>query len=345
MSSSLLVRLGLRQSGPWEPPTLLDRLLASPIRAAAHYLYAWIVGVRGWATRRHFLDAAEARATPTIRVVCISDTHDQIVPDIPDGDLLIHAGDLTDHGRPADLQAQLDWLASLPHPHKVVVCGNHDSWFDPAARVAKGMAADAPGPRFADDMHYLQHEARTLQFANGRSLKVYGAADIPRCGPDSFSYQYDRSTPPWQGLIPSDVDILITHPPPRHHLDLGLGCAGLLAEVWRVRPPLHVFGHVHWGAGRQLVFWDETQRAYEVLTEDGREFGQPFREESLGSRLGYLGRLVAAATMATVLLPVWLFAPDILAAEGRGASSILVNAGQMYGNSGRLGNSVQVVDM
>lgn len=127
----------------------------------------------------------------------------------------------------------------------------------------------------------------------------------------------------------------------RHHLDLGLGCAGLLAEIWRVRPPLHVFGHVHWGAGRQVVFWDETQRAYEVLTEDDPESEQ----RGLGSRLSYLGRLVAAATMATLLLPVWLFAPDVLAAEGRGSSSILVNAGQMHGNTGRLGNSVQVVDL
>jgi hypothetical protein len=119
----------------------------------------------------------------------------------------------------------------------------------------------------------------------------------------------------------------------------------LLAEVWRVRPPLHVFGHVHWGAGRQVVFWDETQRAYEVLTENGKELGKEFRPESLGSRLSYLGRLVAAATMATLLLPVWLSAPGILAAEGKGSSSILVNAGQMHGNTGRLGNSVQVVDL
>lgn len=213
-NSSLLVRLGLRQSGPWEPPTVLDRLLASPIRAVAHYLYRWIVGVRGWATRRHFLDTVEAQGTPKVRVVCISDTHDKIVADVPDGDLLIHAGDLTDHGTPADLQKQIDWLASLPHAHKVVICGNHDSWFDPSARVAKGMAADEKGPQFPDNMYYLQHETRTITFASGRSLKVYGAADIPRCGPSSFSYQYPRSSPPWNGVVPADVDILITHPPP-----------------------------------------------------------------------------------------------------------------------------------
>lgn len=51
----------------------------------------------------------------------------------------------------------------------------------------------------------------------------------------------------------------------RHHLDLSLGCDGLLQEIWRKKPTLHVFGHVHWGRGRQAVFWDDCQRAYERL--------------------------------------------------------------------------------
>ncbi|CAK7564648.1 MAG: hypothetical protein SEPTF4163_002544 [Sporothrix epigloea] len=344
MDFGLLSRIGLCRSGPWEPPTILDRFLASPLSATAYYLYSWVVGVRGWAASRAAKDEAEANerieGNRKVRIVCISDTHDRIVPDVPNGDLLIHAGDLTDHGTPADLQKQIDWLASLPHAHKVIVCGNHDSWFDARARVAKGMAKDVAGPVFPDNMYYLEHSGRTVEFANGRSLKVYGAPDIPRCGPASFSFQYERDAHPWRNVIPDDVDILVTHPPPRHHLDLGLGCAGLLEECWRVRPPLHVFGHVHWGAGRQTVFWDETQRAYEVLVET-----ETAQTGSLGSRLSYLGRLLAAATMATVLLPVWLFAPEVLAANGRGAKSVLVNAGQMLGNTGRLGENVQVIDL
>ena len=218
MDSGLLSRLGLCRSGPWEPPTILDRFLASPLGMTAQYLYSWIVGVRGWAASRAARDQAELdeREKPgqKIRVVCISDTHDRIVPDVPDGDLLIHAGDLTDDGTPADLQTQLDWLASLPHAHKVVVCGNHDSWFDKSARVAKGMAADEAGPTFADNVYYLERSARTIDFANGRSLKVYGAPDIPKCGPESFSFQYERTAHPWKNTVPNDVDILVTHPPP-----------------------------------------------------------------------------------------------------------------------------------
>ncbi|EGX96671.1 phosphoesterase [Cordyceps militaris CM01] len=47
-------------------------------------------------------------------------------PNVPDGDLLLHAGNLTVGGSFAKLQAQLDWLNTLPHRQKVVIAGNHD---------------------------------------------------------------------------------------------------------------------------------------------------------------------------------------------------------------------------
>lgn len=62
-----------------------------------------------------------------MRLVCISDTHGlhrQI--SVPDGDILLHAGDLTTHGRSAELLNLNRWLGSLPHQHKIVIAGNHD---------------------------------------------------------------------------------------------------------------------------------------------------------------------------------------------------------------------------
>lgn len=49
---------------------------------------------------------------------------------MPDGDVLLHAGDITDKGTFEELQAQLDWLKSLPHMHKIVIDGNHDRLID-----------------------------------------------------------------------------------------------------------------------------------------------------------------------------------------------------------------------
>lgn len=115
-----------------------------------------------------------------IRVVCVSDTHDRIPDPIPDGDLLIHAGDLTNDGTVATIQKQIDWLASLPHRHKVFVAGNHDSYFDPSSRKKE----DREGGRTLDlkGLHYLQDRLIELEFEGGRRLNVYGAGDIPACG-------------------------------------------------------------------------------------------------------------------------------------------------------------------
>ena len=62
------------------------------------------------------------------RIVCISDTHCAEI-DVPDGDILLHAGDLTYMGKPDELRVVMDWLSSLPHKHKIFIAGNHDFSF------------------------------------------------------------------------------------------------------------------------------------------------------------------------------------------------------------------------
>jgi predicted phosphohydrolase len=57
-------------------------------------------------------------------------------PPVPNGDVLIHAGDLTENSTLSELQAHIDWLSPLPHTHKVVITGNHDTYLDPQSRAA-----------------------------------------------------------------------------------------------------------------------------------------------------------------------------------------------------------------
>lgn len=52
------------------------------------------------------------------RFVCVSDTHSRTFP-LPEGDVLIHAGDLCSWGSVKQLQVTMDWLVSLPHPKKM----------------------------------------------------------------------------------------------------------------------------------------------------------------------------------------------------------------------------------
>src|SRR6202140_2910243 len=74
-----------------------------------------------------------------MRLVCVLDTHGyHDAMHVPDGDVLIHAGDLTRRGTFEEVRAAGAWLTKLPHKHKLVVAGNHDFLFerDPAAARA-----------------------------------------------------------------------------------------------------------------------------------------------------------------------------------------------------------------
>lgn len=78
--------------------------------------------------------------------------------------------------------------------------------------------------------------------------------------------------------------MLVTHGPPFGHLDLlRWGCRDLLRTLWRVRPRLHVFGHVHEGAGMELLSFDGLQRVYEQSVADGGGLGNVLR---IGRELG-----------------------------------------------------------
>ncbi|NRS87459.1 3',5'-cyclic AMP phosphodiesterase CpdA [Flavobacterium sp. 7E] len=57
----------------------------------------------------------------------ISDTHfryNQL--QLQGGDMLIHAGDLCDHGTEGEVIAFLKWFGEQPYKHKIFIAGNHD---------------------------------------------------------------------------------------------------------------------------------------------------------------------------------------------------------------------------
>ncbi|KAJ5671245.1 hypothetical protein N7507_000372 [Penicillium longicatenatum] len=98
-------------------PSRWQDFQARPFIFLAQMLYSW-----------HKPIPATPLTTP-IAIVCISDTHNS-QPTIPDGDILIHAGDLTQSGSFQELQAALIWLNLLPYPTKIVIAGNHELLLD-----------------------------------------------------------------------------------------------------------------------------------------------------------------------------------------------------------------------
>ena len=176
------------------------------------------------------------------RVVCLSDTHSRDGFPVPDGDVLVHAGDLTDRGTQAEVVAANAWLGSLPHPHKVVVAGNHDFLFERQAALARSLVTSAV---------YLEDSEVTVA-----KLRIWGSPWQPCFRDWAFNLPRGEKLREKWAQIPEGLDVLITHGPPIGTMDLtntgeSVGCEELrdrLAAM--VRPPrLHVFGHIHEGYG------------------------------------------------------------------------------------------------
>jgi len=177
-----------------------------------------------------------------MRIICIADTHElhrEMV--VPQGDLLIHAGDFTVFSeRPSKYREFDQWLGKLPHPHKMVVPGNHDFFLEEPRNRAIIKNA-------------------TLLVDSGidiAGLRIWGSPVTPLYG-GAFGMSSSADRKRHWARVPDDTDILVTHGPPFGILDHALGsqrhegCPELLEAVLRVRPRLHVFGHIHYGYGTQ----------------------------------------------------------------------------------------------
>ncbi|KAK5744617.1 hypothetical protein LTR17_002012 [Elasticomyces elasticus] len=176
-------------------------------------------------------------------------------------DILVHAGDLTQCGTKEELQATLDWLNAQPHEYKVVIAGNHDMLLDYRKTPDEQKARDSL--RWGSVI-YLNNSCTMLKFRGGRTLKVYGNPWTRRHG--NWAFQYAPGEDVFSNRIPEDTDIVITHSPPRFHLDIAAwGDDFLLRDIWRVRPRLHIFGHLHAGCGQEVVEWNRVQDLYERI--------------------------------------------------------------------------------
>ena len=70
-------------------------------------------------------------------------------------------------------------------------------------------------------------------------------------------------------MIPLKTDVLVTHGPAKGHVDaesLGAGCSHMLREVRRVKPRVHICGHIHQARGTEVVNWDGVQWGYDSVS-------------------------------------------------------------------------------
>lgn len=193
------------------------------------------------------------------RFVLISDTHNT-KPPLPLGEVLVHAGDLTGSGSRAETERAMQWLGAQAQKfkHVIFVGGNHD-WFlyHLSREVGKDAVREFVAP-YGLNIHYLEDESYFLcEGENLPCLRIYGSPVQPVFCNWAWNQDVLQRRATW-AKIPSGVDMLITHGPPKNLLDwVGrdrVGCEELREALNRVQPKVHVFGHIHSGHGKAYAF-------------------------------------------------------------------------------------------
>lgn len=185
-----------------------------------------------------------------MKICCISDTHGQhaaLDGQMPDADVLVHAGDLTSMGKLAQLRDAAAWLQEQAERYEDVICigGNHD--FSLEAFMKEGFEGELRKKIFGK-VTYLRDSGVTI-----KGKHFYGSPWSPRFYDWAFNADRGVTIKRYWDLIPMYTDVLITHGPPYRVLDwVGMervGCEDLRDAVERVKPSLHVFGHIHCAHG------------------------------------------------------------------------------------------------
>ena len=184
-----------------------------------------------------------------MKIVFISDTHNRHQDiEIPDGDLIIHAGDFSGRGHEYEVLSFFSWFSALPHKYKVFIAGNHDFM---AERDPISFQKLIP-----DNLVYLNDSMVTIE-----GIRIWGSPITPWFHDWAFNRKRGAQIMWHWNLIPENIDILVTHGPPQGILDKTArgneaGCEDLLVTLDRARPRIHVFGHIHEAYGQ--VQQDET---------------------------------------------------------------------------------------
>ena len=198
-----------------------------------------------------------------MRITTISDTHTKhrfCEEDLPGGDLLLHTGDFMNSGYvEREAEEFFKWFDAIGnYDTKVFIAGNHDRMMQIDPVKMEGLLTGFK------TIEYLKDEEVVMYYddPNGdypeENVRIYGspwqpefynwAFNLPRNGKE-LRAKWDA--------IPANTDILLTHGPPQTYLDTAgaphntplLGCELLKERVELIKPKIHVFGHIHGGAG------------------------------------------------------------------------------------------------
>ncbi len=184
-----------------------------------------------------------------MRITTISDTHTkhmELNGYLPGGDILIHAGDISNRGSNIDIEDFCEWFDSIDNYNtKIFIAGNHDFGFEnrpeEVSKIVKSYKS----------IHYLEDNWISID-----GIKVWGSPWQPLFY--NWAFNLPRNGVELQqkwNMIDDDTDILITHGPAWGYVDKvvgrseSLGCELLTNRIMAFKPKIHICGHIHSGYG------------------------------------------------------------------------------------------------
>jgi Icc-related predicted phosphoesterase len=181
-----------------------------------------------------------------MKIVFISDTHgkhDEL--QLPKGDMLIHAGDVSPRGTLPQMQAFLDWFEKQPFKYKIFIAGNHDFIAERNPVLFESL--------IPTNCIYLKNSGIEIE-----GIYIWGSPITPWFYDWAFNRHRGKAIAPYWERIPENTDILVTHGPPFGILDetvtgFKVGCEELEKRLKDLNVKIHVFGHIHEAYGVKKV--------------------------------------------------------------------------------------------
>jgi Icc-related predicted phosphoesterase len=165
-----------------------------------------------------------------------------------EADIIAHSGDMSMMGSEFEIDNFLKWYSKLPYKHKLLIAGNHDFLFERQRMIARELLERYP------EITYLETSEVVIE-----GIKFYGEPRQPEFHDFAFNVPRGEKIKRYWDAIPDDVNIIITHGPPKGILDMTMrgkqvGCEDLLYRLWELKElKLVQFGHIHEHAGHEFI--------------------------------------------------------------------------------------------
>ncbi|OIO72826.1 MAG: hypothetical protein AUJ85_09350 [Elusimicrobia bacterium CG1_02_37_114] len=176
-----------------------------------------------------------------MRLVCFSDIHADYGFSLPEGDVLIFAGDFSGYSTELDVIVFNNLLKNLNFKHKIIVAGNHELQIENNP-YCLGLFTGCT---------YLQDKTIEID-----GVKFYGSPWSLPFNNWAFNKSEDKLKIIFDN-IPEGIDVLITHHPPYGILDytpdgVHHGSISLLERIKMIKPKVHIFGNIHFCGGLKI---------------------------------------------------------------------------------------------